>query len=220
MKRIRYILCVLAVGMALAPAAIAQAAATPCQASMGTSGDGKDAFVTNNDGTLSATINIQGDEATCKLPVSMAVWQAPNATDGQPVSQQKLFVYTTGIFAPGTQTLTLKLPGCYYQAYVLNGSSPTDANGSAVYNGAQQLGTIHGGSKSCTAAAPAPATPAPAKPTAPSTPKPASPAPATTQPPASQTLPHTGTGANVFMAAAFVGLAATLWRYRQLLNRG
>lgn len=118
------------------------------------------------------TYKITGSKATATFDVtgnctSQAVtltsWEAPNGTDGKPYSSQTLFAHSTGTFAPGTHTLTVALPNCYYQLDLILGSAPTDATGSPDYAMQGILRrSLHGGTQSCaTTPTPTPTNPTP-----------------------------------------------------------
>jgi hypothetical protein len=92
-------------------------------------------------GTWGSTFSVNGDMITstfkvtgsnCAAPVTLAVWKAP-AANGQPLEAQKLFGHKTAYFQPGTHTISTKLPNCFYQADLLQSTSPTAADGGANY---------------------------------------------------------------------------------------
>lgn len=90
-------------------------------------------------GQTTAKFTLKGAD-NCKKAMTVAVWKAP-AANGQPVNDQKLYAYKTGVFGKGQNTLTVKLPdNCYFQADLLKGTSPTAPDGTANY--AYQNGKI------------------------------------------------------------------------------
>lgn len=159
-----------------------------------TTGAANSRFILNNDGTVTGSVTVTGD---CPQTVTIASWQAPDATHGLPYSAQKLYAHTTATFGAGTHTLSVKLPDCYYQVDLVRGGNATGANGGAVYDTSVMMGSLHGGSKACTTPTP-PSTPV--TPVTPQTPQ----IPSTPAMPGS--LPETGAS---FLIAIFgVGLAA------------
>jgi len=138
--------------------------------------------------TATASFTISGDN--CNEAVTIASWQAPNGEKGRPYSEQKLFSHTTGTFNSGTHSLTVTLPDCYYQVDLVRGSSATDANGGPEYNTSTILGSLHGGTQTCT----------------PTTPP-------TTPPTTSQPLPDTGAGTNIFVLSAIAAIAGYVFSY-------
>lgn len=160
---------------------------------------GKDAFAINN-GNVTATFTVEGDN--CKVDVTLVTWQAPNATDGKPYDQQKLFSYTTGTFKPGTRTLTTKLPNCFYQVDLVTGSKPTDANGGPRYIQENRLRrSLHGGSQSCDTTVVTP----PTTPTASVTPQ--------------EELADTGASTNAIIATVVSTVVASSVAFRSFLIR-
>lgn len=88
-------------------------------------------FTTAN-GKATAKFTLKG-EANCKKAMTVAVWKAP-AANGQPVNEQKLYAYKTGVFGKGENTLSVNLPDdCYFQADLLKGTNPTAPDGTANY---------------------------------------------------------------------------------------
>ncbi len=165
--------------------------------SKNTAGAADSRFVLNNDNTVSATFIVTG--SNCTQDVTIASWQAPDADKGRPYDQQKLFAWETGTFAPGQHTITVKLPNCYYQVDLIRGKSASGPNGSAVYDDAALMGSLHGGTTTCTPVTP----PTPTPPTPP-------------QPPVTPpTLPKTGVGTNVLWAAGLATVLGTVWYHRR-----
>ena len=214
--RIALIAPVIALGMGAAVATTTPVkAATACDAvSIGTKNTATGAgsrFVLNNDGTVSATFKVEGD-STCKMAVSLASWQAPDALKGRPYDQQKLFAHMSGTYGVGTYTLTVKLPTCYYQVDLVRGTSPTGPNGSPVYDDALMMGSLHGGTKTCVD------TPPTTPPTTPETPQ----APVQPQVLAAATpeaLPNTGAGSTAAIAAVLAAIAGAGYSYMRRLRK-
>lgn len=96
-------------------------------------------FVVNGD-KVKANFEVKGQD--CHMAVTLAVWKSPSA-NGAPIKDQKLFGHVTNVFGPGKHALTAKIPDCYFQADLLEGSSPTAADGSANYD--YQNGVIFDG---------------------------------------------------------------------------
>jgi len=96
-------------------------------------------FVVSGD-KVKANFEVKGQD--CHMVVTLAVWESPSA-NGLPISDQKLFGHVTEVFGPGKHALTTKIPNCYFQADLLEGSSPTAADGSANYD--YQNGVIFDG---------------------------------------------------------------------------
>ncbi len=113
-----------------------------------TAGNADSRFVLNNDGTVSATFTVTGTD--CNEAVTIASWQAPDNMKGQPYSEQKLFAHTTDTFTTGTHTISVALPGCFYQVDLIRGSNTTGPDGSAVYTKGSLMGSLHGGTQTCT----------------------------------------------------------------------
>ncbi|HET6924240.1 MAG TPA: hypothetical protein VFH39_00220 [Candidatus Saccharimonadales bacterium] len=156
-------------------------------------------FTLNDNGTVTGQFKVEGDNCA----VAMASWTAPSV-DGKPYDEQKLFDSTTGTFSTGVHQLTVKLPGCFYQIDLVPGTSATDSKGGPEYftnGGRHVIGSLHGGSTSCT----------PAKPT--TTP----PQPTT---PAATTLPNTGMNpAGAGVAALVTGVLGSFFYRKRLLAR-
>jgi hypothetical protein len=98
--------------------------------------------------TITGKFIVSGNE-DCKVDVTLATWQAPDAGKGQPYSAQKLFKFATGKFGPGEHSLSTQLPECFFQADLVRGTNPTAADGSPVYESGRMLGSLHGGTKAC-----------------------------------------------------------------------
>ncbi len=91
-------------------------------------------FTFNNDGTVTAQFKVTGDE-NCKKFAVLAIWDAKNST-GQPLEKQELFSSANNdgkSFSPGVHTLTAKLPNCFWQLDLLEGTDPRGVNGTANY---------------------------------------------------------------------------------------
>ncbi|HSX35918.1 MAG TPA: LPXTG cell wall anchor domain-containing protein [Patescibacteria group bacterium] len=155
-----------------------------------TAGNSDSRFTLNSDGTVTGAFTVTGTD--CNEAITLAVWQAPDADKGRPYSEQTLFGHTTGTFAAGTHTLSVKLPTCFYQVDLVKGTSPTDSKGGPEYTKGTILGSLHGGTQACT----------PITPPNPPTP-PTPPTPPVTPP----VLPNTGTGSNIFVLSAVVAVA-------------
>lgn len=173
--------------------------------SVNTAGNSDSRFVLNKDGTVSASFKVSG--TNCDEPVTLSIWQAPDAAKGQPYDQQKLDSHVSGNFTEGTHTLSVKLPNCYYQADLVRGTSPTGENGSAVYEKANMMGSLHGGSQKCVETTATTVTPTP-------DPTPTTPAAAT----APTVLPNTGTGSDIFLSAIVAGIVGTAFQYARRLR--
>jgi hypothetical protein len=113
-----------------------------------TAGNPDSRFVLNGDNTVTAVFEVKGNE-DCKLEVTLASWQAPDADKGRPYDQQKLFKFVTGTFGVGTHKLTVALPDCFYQVDLVRGSKPTGIDGGPVYEQGRMMGSLHGGTKVC-----------------------------------------------------------------------
>jgi hypothetical protein len=160
-----------------------------------TTGKSDSRFKLGSDGSVSAQVRVTGD-SDCEQAVTLASWKAPDALKGRPYSQQTLFAHTTETIGVGTHTISVMPPDCFYQVDLVKGTSPTAADGSSVYPSNIMLGSLHGGTQTCTVPTPpVTPTPPPATPTTPVTP---------TRPTA---LPNTGTGTAPFLAA----IAATVF---------
>lgn len=98
---------------------------------------------------VSATVVITGD-ASCRKPVTLAVWKLPNK-QGLPLTAQKFFGNKSQMYGRGTHTITTAIPECYWQADLLGQMRPKSVNGNADYQWPQdKLANYRlGGSKSC-----------------------------------------------------------------------
>jgi len=113
-------------------------------------------FTFNADGTITAKFKVTGD-ADCKKEAVLAVWKAPNGTNGEPLIEQKLFDYapkTATKYGVGEHTITAKMPNCFWQLDLLEGSDPRGVDGTANYGTflkptRHMLDTMHGGDKEC-----------------------------------------------------------------------
>lgn len=125
-------------------------------------------FTYNNNGTVTAQFKVEGD-AGCTKDVVFASWKAPSRS-GYPLKDQTLYDFKTANFGVGVHNLTIKMPNCYWQLDLLEGTKPTAADGSADYGFGKvhMLDTAHGGTQSCTETPVTPVTPV--TPTAPVTP--------------------------------------------------
>jgi hypothetical protein len=102
-------------------------------------GDHTQKNITVNGTTASVKFAVKGD-ADCMQDVTFAAWEAPSKT-GLPLNEQKLYNFKTGKYAVGIHEVTVQLPVCetdknivrFYQADLLRGTNPTNANGSADY---------------------------------------------------------------------------------------
>lgn len=166
-------------------------------------------------GKTTAKFTLKGAD-NCKKAMTVAVWKAP-AANGQPINNQKLFAYKTGVFGKGVNTLTVDLPDdCYFQADLLKGTNPTAPDGTANY--AYQNGKIvenhplvdfkFGGNRKCEeVTVKEPVTPdTPTKPVTPAAPV--------------ATIPNTGAGsiiASTMGLSTTAGLAVKYFRTRRML---
>lgn len=107
-----------------------------------------DSRFTLNGKMVSAEFEVKGD-ATCKVDITLASWQAPNADKGRPYSEQKLYKYVTGNFGVGTHTLSVELPDCFYQVDLVRGKNPTGPGNSPIYEAGRMMGSLHGGTEKC-----------------------------------------------------------------------
>lgn len=170
-------------------------------------------FTYNNDGTVTAKFKVEGN-TDCKKDVVFASWEAPSRS-GYPLKDQKLFDYKTANFGVGVHELTIKLPDCYWQLDLLEGTNPTAEDGSADYGFGKvhMLDTAHGGTNSCTET---PVTPeVPETPVTP-TPTPTTPAVVTKE---VVSIPSTGAGsiiAGTMGLSTSAGLAVNLIRRKKL----
>lgn len=198
-------------GMAFATANASAATACTVKAvgTKNTTGNTNSRFTLNGDGTVTAAFTVTGHD--CEQAVTLASWQAPDAIKGRPYDQQKLYKHVTGTFGEGTYKLTVQLPDCYYQIDLVTGTSPTGVNGTPVYETERMLGSLHGGTQKCEETPPT----TPETPTTPQTP--VTPASTREQP---TTLPNTGTGSNILLAALGATVAGAAFQYiRQLRAR-
>ncbi len=161
-----------AVGLVIALSTIgAQASATSNKCEVVGSGLKWGSFFTVKDNKATAKFTVKGVD--CTMPVTLVVYKSPSA-NGQPLLEQKVYKYTTKTFGPGEHTLTTKLPNCFYQADLVEGSSPLAPDGTPNFN--YQNGQIIdgglrdfilGGNKKCVdkpTPVPTPTTPTPTPP--------------------------------------------------------
>lgn len=142
-------------------------------------------------GTVKADpITISGATATvgfivaagCKdIQLSLVSYKAPSASfDEQTAAQQVLFDSKTQTYSAGTYSLSVAMPGCYYQVDFVYGTPITTFGpaGSNNFYGKQGrlIEALNGGTTSCTP--PPPVTPPPVTPP-PVTPPPVTPPPST-----------------------------------------
>lgn len=92
----------------------------------GTWAFGKNISVNGNTATAKFTV----DGKDCTTPVTFASWIRVTA---EGINDQKLYKYTTKTFGPGVHTLSVALPECMWQVDVVEGASPTAADGTANY---------------------------------------------------------------------------------------
>lgn len=90
--------------------------------------------------------------SSCNKQVTFVAWNAPNGTDGKPYSAQTVHDKKTASYKPGTYTMTVKKPLCYYQIDFVRGSSHLGQTGEAYnyyYKGIDlMIAYVHGG-KAC-----------------------------------------------------------------------
>ena len=90
-------------------------------------------------------------KSDCRKTVAFVAWNAPNGTDGKPYSAQTVFDKKTATYKPGTYTMTVKKPLCYYQIDFVRGSSHLGQTGGAHnYNYKDidlMIAYVHGGKK-------------------------------------------------------------------------
>lgn len=143
----------------------------------------------------------------CTKDVTVAAWNAPNGTDGVPLSAQTLHDSVTGTFEPGFGALTVKKPACFYQIDILRGTNPMGEGegGGANYKEEQFVSSTHGGD----------ACEEPETPVTPEEPK--KPAPKGTGGPTA--LPNTGAGAVAAIAAGVGATAGVAHNVRSRRNR-
>lgn len=141
----------------------------------------------------------------CTKDVTVAAWNAPNGTNGVPLSAQTLHDSVTGTFEPGFGELTVKKPKCFYQVDLLRGTNPIGENtgGGANYLETQFVSSTHGGEK-CV------------EPKTPEQPK-EKPQPKGTGGPAE--LPNTGAGDVAMIAMGVGGAAGVAHNIRSRRNR-
>lgn len=153
-------------------------------------------FITSGNNTVSAVVTVSGTSG-CEQSVTMASWEAPDASKGQPYSEQQLYKSTTETFTVGTHDISVTAPDCYFQIDLVTGTSPTGPNGSPVYGSDRMLGSLHGGTQTCVQTPVTPVTPVTTvTPVTPQTPAPVQPT----------ALPNTGSGS----MPLYLGLAATI----------
>lgn len=149
-------------------------------------------WILNDDGTVTGTLKVTGDE-DCRQTVTLAAWEAPDADKGMPYDEQKLVDHITKTFRAGTHTMSIKLPMCFYQIDMVRGSKVTGENGLPVYPSVDMMGSLHGGTTGCKT---------PEVPKTPETP---------------QELPKTGAGSNILLFAMSATILGTTFKYfRQL----
>jgi len=87
----------------------------------------------------------------CRKTVTLVAWNAPNGTDGKPYSAQTVHDKKTATYKPGTYTMTVKKPLCYYQIDFVRGSSHLGQTGGPYnYNYKDidlMIAYVHGGKK-------------------------------------------------------------------------
>lgn len=191
--------------VAVIPAVSTQAA----ECSVGAvGGDHTQKNITVNGTTASVKFAVKGD-ADCKQDVTFASWEAPNLK-GLPLTDQKLYAFTTGTYGVGVHEVSVKLPVCetdknvvrFFQADLLRGNNPTNANGTADYAATGESGRLmdwkHGGEE-C---------PEPTKPVTPAKKPTATP----------EVLPSTGPAsilAPVLLTGSLAGVAHNIRQRRQ-----
>jgi len=127
--------------------------------------------------------------AGCKdIQLSLVSYKAPSASfDEQTAAQQVLFDSKTQTYSAGTYSLSVAMPGCYYQVDFVYGTPITTFGpaGSNNFYGKQGrlIEALNGGTTSCTPPPPVtpPVTPPPVTPP-PVTPPPVTPPPPSTPP--------------------------------------
>lgn len=167
-----------------------------------------DAATTNNLSskctTSNESISISGLTATGRFTVPsgcpgthvlMASYTAPNGTDGKPYTAQKLFASNRAKFGPGTHSLSVQLPNCYYQVDLARGTVLQNFNSTTYTTSPNHilLAAKHGGTMPCDQPKPpAPQPPQPPAPTKPHPPhKPMTPPQKPTYTPPAQVAPPT-----------------------------
>lgn len=156
----------------------------------------QDSRFTVNGTTISASVVVTGPQS-CKRDVTFTTWEAPNPDAGKPYNQQTLFMEVTKTFGVGTHPISVQLPNCFFQADLTTVPPANNHVGNSYPNG-DYLGSLHGGTQSCT-----PVTPA--QPQTPSS--------------TTSSLPNTGSGLMPFMVALSVGAAVTGFSYFKQLRK-
>jgi hypothetical protein len=136
--------------------------------------------------TASVTFTVA---AGCQnIQLSLVSYKAPSATfDEQTADQQQLFDSKTQTFSAGQYTLSVAMPGCYFQVDFVYGTPITKLGPAGTNNFYGKQGRLiaaaNGGTTSCSppATPPPPTTPPPTTPP-PATPPPTTPPPTTTSP--------------------------------------
>lgn len=159
----------------------------------------------NSSNIATATFTVP---AHCTTPqvYTLVSYTAPNGTTGLPYTAQKLYKSVTKTFGPGTHTMQVQVPDCFYQVDLVGGYPvATFPNNQALYHNEHRFfRALHGGTKSCETPKPPVTPPAqpPAKTPEPPVATPVTPAAAPAEP---AELPNTGPGAIV---AIFTGVSA------------
>lgn len=91
----------------------------------------------------------------CTVPASLVAYQAPAPTfDATTADQQVVFDSDTGTFGPGQHTMTVTVPGCYFQVDFVRGAviEQLGPAGSDNFYGVQGrlIDADNGGTQSCT----------------------------------------------------------------------
>ncbi len=202
-----------ALGLVIALSTIgAQASATSNKCEVIGSGLKWGSFFTVKNNTATANFTVKGDN--CTMPVTLVVYKSPSA-NGQPLLEQKVYKYSTKTFGPGVHSLSVKVPDCFYQADLVEGSSPLAPdgtpnfdyqNGQIIDGGLRDF--IYGGNKKCVDKP----TPIP------------TPVPTPTQPqPEVTTLPNTGMSIGSIIGLSFavsVASYAAHMQWQKRYNRG
>jgi len=109
------------------------------------------AFKTTGD-NVTVQFKVEGDK-DCNKEVTFVTWNAPNGTDAKPYTSQTLHDKKTAVFKPGTYSMSVKKPQCFYQIDFVRGSSHLGQTGEPWrynYNGIDlMIGYVIGGDKSC-----------------------------------------------------------------------
>jgi hypothetical protein len=153
-------------------------------------GDSSHRYTVNSDGTVTARFKVKGDH--CKVTLTLVSWTAPNGTDGKPYSAQKHYSHTIGTFKPGDHSMTTKLPNCFYQVDLIQGTKWDLFPAQPFEHGV--ITSIHGGTQSCTPPVLPPTTP----PTE---------------------LPHTGAGIGTLLVTVLGSIVISTLGYRRYLSR-